>query len=77
MLRQVEDQHFGVFPAGKRERALVGLQCIASLQPLAVHADRAARNVHICLAPGSDRMLGALGALEETSVDARVLMDLD
>src|SRR4051812_33939484 len=75
MLRQVEYQDFGLVAFGERERALVGLERIACLQALAIHGDRAARDMHISLAAPRKLVLRALGTVEQAGVDAGILMD--
>src|SRR4051812_42521094 len=75
MLRQVEEQNFGVFAAGERERAFVGLQRIACHKALAVYRNGAARHMHVRLAARGKLGASVLRTVEQAGVDARILMD--
>src|SRR5882762_5554182 len=72
---QVEEQDLGALARREVEGARVGLERVARRKALAVHADRAARDVHIGLASRRGLVASALRAVEEAGVNARVLVD--
>src|SRR5262245_1048206 len=75
---QVEDEHFGARAPLQRDLADAGrLERVARLERRAVHREPAARHVHVGAATLTQGEDGALGAVEEAGVDARVLVDRD
>src|SRR5258708_39674304 len=75
MLRQVEQQDFGALASGEIQRPLVCLQCVACRKSLTIHRDGAARHMHIGLATRAQLGAGALGAVKQAGIYARILVD--
>src|SRR6266849_3313560 len=75
-LRKIEHQDFGVPAVLELDSAAVGLERIASAELVAVDRQAAARHVDVALAALAKRKQGALRAVEQAGVDARVLVDL-
>src|SRR4051794_39616339 len=72
---QVEQQDFSRVAARKAKRALVRLERIACRQSLAVHGERATRDVHIGPATGAQFGARLLAGVEQAGVNARILVD--
>src|SRR5260370_3863253 len=75
-LRKIEHQALGVPAVLELDSAAVGLERIAGTELVAVDRQAAARHVDVALAALAKRKRGALRAVEQAGVDARVLVDL-
>src|SRR3972149_1127741 len=67
--RKIEHQHFGAAAVLQRQGAAVGLERIACAERLSVHAQLAARDVDVALAPWSELEPRLLLAVEEARRD--------
>src|SRR6266571_6811648 len=74
-LGKIEHQHFRIRALLERDAAGVGLERIAGAELVPVDRDPAARQVDVALAALAERKRGALRAVEQAGVDARVLVD--
>src|SRR6516165_4904420 len=76
-LRQVEDQYFRVVYARELQRLLRGDCCtIAGVERLAVQRDAAARDLHVRVATGLQRVLDGFTGRENRGVEFVVLANL-
>src|SRR5581483_8365643 len=62
---KVEREHLGGAPRLEDQPPALGLQRVPGAERLAIHLKAAARDVHVPLAIGRERQLGALGAVEQ------------
>src|SRR5438445_10202860 len=74
---QVKQQHLGALAALDPDRAGVCFQRVAGAQCVPVDLDRATSNMNIAFPSLRQGMLCAFGAIEQSRVEKRVLMDAD
>src|SRR3954471_2288511 len=72
---EIEQQHFGALALFEDDRGRVGLERVARFQRRAINRDLAARDVNVGAPTFRERMRGALCAVEEPRIQARVLVD--
>src|SRR5436190_22679531 len=72
---KVEHQHLGGAPGLECQPTALALQRVPGAELLSVHLEAAVRDMHVPLALGRELDLGALRAVEQARVDARILVD--